>query len=119
MKLKVYYLDDEIDLLEIFQVLFSTSEIEISTFFDPMVAMAAIAASPPDLFIIDYRLPKMSGDQIAQKLDHSIPKVLVTGELDVKYESTFQAVFSKPFNSKVIREFLNNQLLIKKNLILT
>lgn len=39
MALKVYYIDDEPDLLELFADLFSSKEIEIKTFADPLKAV--------------------------------------------------------------------------------
>lgn len=106
--LKVYYLDDEIDLLEMFRDLFSGPGIEIRTFVDPALAIAEVWRSPPDLLILDYRLPNTTGDKIAQLLDPGLPKIMITGDLMVKTNSTFERVFHKPYSFSEMAEFLES-----------
>lgn len=100
MLLKVVYLDDEPFLCENFVDCFSSPEIEITTYTDPELAVQLIQANPPDVLFLDYRLPGTNGDEIAQKLDPSIPKFLVTGDIMVKTEYKFVKVFSKPYDSE-------------------
>ena len=45
---------------------------------------------------IDYRLPQTTGDDVAQKLDPSIPKVLITGDHHVQTTYQFIACLEKP-----------------------
>lgn len=106
MPLKVYYLDDEIELLEIFKDMFESEDIEITLFSNPQTAIEAINSSPPDLLVLDYRLPNITGDQIAQTLDPKIPKVLITGDLSVQCVSHFHAIFEKPLVTSEIEAFL-------------
>lgn len=112
--LKVYYLDDEPDLLEIFQDTFSDENIQISTFTDPAEALKAIQTAPPDLLFIDYRLPNTTGETFARKIDPSIPKALITGDLSTKAGEMFQALFSKPFRRAQIETFIRGYLNSKK-----
>ena len=118
MGLVVYYLDDEIDLLDVFSEIYSSDEIQITTFSHPDTAIQAIRSSPPDLLLLDNRLPGTTGDLIAQKLDTKIPKALISGDLTLEPKANFAKVFSKPFNSKEMTEFLNfyvkNKLEISK-----
>lgn len=104
--LKVYYLDDEIDLLEMFRELFSSPEIEIRTFADPTLAIAEVWRAPPDLLILDYRLPNTTGDKIAQLLDPALPKIMITGDLAVKTTSSFVRIFHKPYDFAEMADFL-------------
>ena len=106
MSLKVYYLDDEVDLAETFLDLFETPNIRITTFSEVDAAIQHINADPPDLFFVDYRLPRTTGDEIAKLLDPNIPKILVTGDLARKTEYKFTAVFHKPFDTAGIESFL-------------
>ncbi len=50
---------------------------------------------PPDIMFIDYRLADTSGDRVARKLDDSIEKILVTGELTLPDKSLFLENISK------------------------
>jgi len=101
MSLKIVYLDDEPALLEMFGDLFSSPDREIALYDNPKTAIAAIEADPPDILFIDFRLPGYTGDQIAQLLDPKIPKVLITGDMEVKCAYPFHAVFEKPYTSKL------------------
>ncbi len=113
-KFKVYYLDDEPDLCEAFLDFFSSETISIQTFVDPHTAIAAIKKARPDLFFVDFRLPGMNGDQVAQAIDASIPKILVSGELDVKTQAHFVEKFSKPFDFDKLGEIIQQYAARKK-----
>jgi CheY-like chemotaxis protein len=114
VSLKVYYLDDEPDLLEIFVDTFSSSLVEITTFTDPIKAIAVIKSSPPDLLFLDFRLPYTTGLMVAEQLDPNIPKVLVTGDMSIKPSSVFKMVCEKPINPGVIEKFILGLAGIKK-----
>ncbi len=102
----VYYLDDESDLCRIFAHLFTTKDVRVVTFSDPDEAIAAYRKEKPDVFFIDYRLPQTSGDQVALMFDDDVPKVLVTGDLQVEPTYPFYALLRKPFPAAKVRELL-------------
>jgi CheY-like chemotaxis protein len=108
MPLRIYYLDDEPDLLEIFAELFGSSEVTVTTFTDPNKAVEAIMASPPDLLFLDYRLPNTTGDKIALQLDPKIPKALITGDLTLNLEAKFDAMFEKPISHQEVQKFIQS-----------
>lgn len=119
MNLKVLFLDDEIDLCEIFCDFFSTPNIEIITFTDSEKAIDYSHNNDLDLIVLDYRLPKTNGDIVAARMPRSIPKYLLTGELEVEPEFDFVSVLRKPFEGKEIKRIIdetmkNKQLLGKK-----
>lgn len=107
MLLKVYYLDDDTELLEMFSDLFSSADVSISVFEDPQKAIDAIKNDPPDVFFVDYRLPNITGDKVVSQIDPSIPRVLITGELNLDCESHFNLVLKKPYKSVQVRDFLD------------
>ena len=106
MAKKIYYIDDEADLLELFVDFFSSPEYEISTFNDCEAGIEAIRLNPPDLLVLDLRLPATTGDEIALKLDPNIPKVLVTGDLKVELKASFIRVFEKPLDPDEFQKFM-------------
>lgn len=110
MPLKVYYLDDEPALLEIFTDTFASDSIEVTTFTDPVLAIKTIASHPPDLLFLDLRLPNTTGFAIAKQLDPKIPKALVTGDMSVQPESVFKAIFEKPMNTEKIEAFIHEHI---------
>jgi DNA-binding NtrC family response regulator len=108
MRLKIYYLDDEQEILELFEDTFSLPEREITTFTAPEVAIEVIRKNPPDILFIDYRLPNYSGEEVAKMIDPGFPKVLVTGEMEVKSKYPFFSIIGKPWKKNQIELILNN-----------
>lgn len=108
MPLNVYYLDDEEGLCEIFVDYFSSKDVVVTAFTDPAKIIELSTTSPPDLLFVDYRLPGVTGDQVAKAMAASIPKYLVTGEISVNTEYKFKGVFSKPYNIEQIQNVLDN-----------
>jgi DNA-binding NtrC family response regulator len=115
MGLKVAYVDDEVDLCEIFLDTFQDETISITTYSNPNLALEGIQTNPPDLIFLDYRLPKTTGDQLALKINNSVPKCLISGDLFIKTEYKFLKVFQKPFKYEEIRALLD-EFVAKKNL---
>lgn len=107
---KVFYLDDEIELLELFRDLFESGGFEIETFSHPNELIARTQEATPQLIFLDYRLPGTNGIEVAKLLPPHIPKVLITGELDVETERLFVRKFAKPYNVSEVQEFIQTQL---------
>ena len=108
MSLKIYYLDDEFDLLEMFHDTFSSLEVEVSTFSSVTDFLDAVKANSPDIVFLDYRLPGCTGDDVAKKLDPQLPKVLISGDLELITESNFLSVLGKPFKKEKVKEIINS-----------
>ena len=115
MPLEVVYIDDEHDLCEMFSEAFTTPNVHITTFMDPNVALTSIASKAPDLIFIDFRLPNITGDKIALKMDPKIPKVLITGDLQVKVEAIFDQVFYKPVDFDQVAQYLEGCYQMRKS----
>jgi FixJ family two-component response regulator len=108
LPLKVYYIDDEELLCEMFSELFSSDDISIFTFSDPKDAIEAARLDPPGICFIDFRLPSMTGDFVASRMDASIPKYLVTGDLSVNTSYQFIQTLYKPIETKRVLEILED-----------
>lgn len=112
MPIKIYYLDDEVDLLSVFTDTFSSPTIEVITFSDPEKAIEAINSGSPDLVFLDYRLPNMTGIDIAKRIRTNVPLILLTADSgvlnDSKTNSLFKAVFTKPFPVEKIEKFIQS-----------
>ena len=111
MPLKVYILDDEPDICQVFKENFSTSDIGIQTFVDPKTLLEAIRTSPPDLIFLDYRLPNTTGDEVAKSIKILIPMALLTGDFEVNAITNFEKKFHKqPFPWDEIENYLRDHL---------
>ena len=106
MGIKVFYVDDEAGICELFEELFSTDEVTVVTFTDPFLALEAILQSPPDILFTDYRMPGMNGVDLAKKTDPMLKKILISGENNVVTDFKFDAVLTKPMNTTLIREII-------------
>ena len=108
MSLKIVYLDDEPDLCVIFRDIFSSEEVIIETYTESLKAIQGIKMDPPDLIFLDYRLPNITGDEVAMMLDKDIPKVLITGDINIKTDYSFLRIISKPFKIDEINELISS-----------
>lgn len=114
MALNVYYLDDEVDLLDTFKDTFDSGEYAVTTFSDPAQFIAAVKSAPPDLIFLDYRMPGTSGDEVAKQIDRSIPRVFISGELDLKPVGPYIKMLLKPCKNDDIEAILTAHLKLKK-----
>ena len=115
MTLNIIYLDDEPHLCEMFVDNFASPLVSVQTFTDPEAAIKAINESISDLVFLDYRLPKMTGEDVAQRLNATIPKALLTGDLAVKALKSFVKVFHKPFDFPEMEAFIQGYIDRKKS----
>lgn len=73
-------------------------ELEVETCASGEEALSAIAASKPDLVLLDMELPGMSGGETAARIDASIPVVYMTGNERVAVPERVRGVVKKPFD---------------------
>lgn len=106
MPLNVFYLDDELDLLDIFKEVFESTDVHIFTFNEAQKLLEAVKVSPPDIIFFDYRMPGKNGDEVAQQISATIPKVLISGDMQVECKSTFIAKLTKPLNFEDVERIL-------------
>ncbi len=106
MPLKVFYLDDESDLCEIFADIYGSDEVLVETFQEASKLIERTAESKPDLIFLDYRLQRTTGDEVAKVLDATIPKFLVSGEIQLKTSYPFVEIIKKPAPEEKVFEIL-------------
>lgn len=106
MGIKVFYVDDEAGICELFEELFSNDEVTVVTFTDPFLALEATLQSPPDILFTDYRMPGLNGVELAKRTDPMLKKILISGENNVVTDFKFDAFLTKPMNTTLIREII-------------
>jgi len=107
---RVYYLDDEADLCNLFQEFVQSDAIEVQTFVDTQEAIKQCQIAPPDLMFIDYRLSDTTGNLVAESLSNDFDKILVTGELELPQHDVFSEVISKPYRLTDIQRVVDERL---------
>jgi len=112
MLLKILYVDDELDLLDIFKDMFTSPVLEVMICNKASDVKSIIQLNPPDLLLLDYRMPEMNGDQLAQViapfLPSSVPIALVTGDIEVKTQYKFHKVFKKPYDINAMQDYFDS-----------
>ncbi len=82
-------------------------QVEIKALFDPVQGLFEITSNGDhyDLFLLDVRLPKLTGDEIYQSITHVNPELLdkvlfITGyreDLDARFPEHSLKILDKPF----------------------
>jgi DNA-binding response OmpR family regulator len=98
LKKKIFIVDDEKDILELFQECFSTDDNQIFTFENHLEAIKASQVENPDLIILDANLKGVSGLQIVHDFQQEIPKYLFSGNTYNTTPKGFTGVLTKPFS---------------------
>lgn len=107
MPFNVAYLDDEPGMCQIFIDNFSTDDIKIIAYTDPVAFLADAKGLALDLIVLDFRLPNTNGDEVAKALGDGVPKVIVSGDLHLMPKQSYLKQFTKPFNFDEFEIFLN------------
>lgn len=109
---KIIYLDDEKDLLELFAESLESNSRKIWTFSTPEGFLDRVNEIQPDLIFLDYRLPGITGDEIAKQLPPHIPCAMITGELDLRFAegTNVKKIFHKPFRVEELEDYIQNVL---------
>ncbi len=81
----VYVVDDDTDVLGSLRFLLETDGFDVRTFRSGSALLSGIGTDEVDCFVIDYKMPVMSGIDLASRLrnrDINAPIILITGYPD-------------------------------------
>jgi DNA-binding NtrC family response regulator len=70
---RIFAIDDEAAMGENIQRMLKSPEIAVSAFSDPEKGLAQALANPPDLVLLDMRMPGMSGEEVFARLHEARP----------------------------------------------
>lgn len=110
MSERIYYLDDELHLCEIFREYMEFAGYEVLTFTDSNLAIESCETNPPAMIFIDYRLADSTGGEVAESLPEEITKVLVTGELAMPNVRNFDYLMAKPYKLNEVKALVQKHL---------
>jgi two-component system response regulator ChvI len=69
--------DDDKNILASVSMLLEQEGYHVSTFSDPAAALTALAPAPPDLAILDIKMPRMDGLELLRRLKQGSPDLPV------------------------------------------
>ena len=89
---KILYADDEADIREIIQNILSKENYEVILARDGNEALKLAKEKNPDLIVLDYLMPGLTGDQVCEALKKDtqtqhIPIIIITAYLNEKEKS--------------------------------
>jgi len=85
---RILIVDDTVSDLELLTDLLATRGYEPRSFSDGVRALEAARMDPPDLILLDVRMPVMDGYQVCERLKadsalHDIPVIFITGSAEL------------------------------------
>lgn len=110
MPKKILIVDDEPDMLDVADFRLRKAGYETKTVLDGQKALDMIKKDPPDLILLDLRLPSMSGADVCRTLKNdeklkSIPVIIFTASAgmhiaDKVKELRAEDYLTKPFDAE-------------------
>jgi DNA-binding NtrC family response regulator len=126
---RLLVVDDEVDMLEGLKRLFSyeLQEVEVLTASQGRQALNLVHRDPPDLVLLDIRMPEMNGFQLLESLRWEAPWLTVImmtayGSIEVAVEAMKHGAYdfiTKPFDKgallRTVKKGLERNRLIREN----
>ena len=119
MKINVFLIDDDKNLLASVSILLETEGYKVSTFSDGESGLKAILESSPDIAVVDIKMPRLDGIELLKKLRKTsdMPVIFLTSkdtEIDELLGLKVGAddYITKPFSQKILIERI--RILIKR-----
>ena len=91
----IYVVDDDSDVLGSLQFLLETDGFDVRTFRSAAALLNGGVVGEADCFVIDYKMPAMSGVDLANRLRNrhiGTPIILITGDPDETIQEKAAAV---------------------------
>ena len=84
MKEKIALIDDDRNILTSLSIALEKEGFKVQTYLDGESALIGLARTPPDLAVIDVKMPKMDGEELLKKLRKktSLPIIFLTSKDD-------------------------------------
>lgn len=116
---RVLVIDDEPDILDGMRLILEQWQCDVDTASDYRQASAAVAATPPEIILCDYRLQDdMTGLEVLRSLEQQhgkpIPAIIITGEHAAVVEAELRQMdyllLTKPIQPMQLQVALSNLL---------
>lgn len=89
---RVLVVDDEVNITSIVEEHFTSLGYHVDVAHDGAAALIQAAAVRPDVVLLDVTMPKVSGDEVLDRLhaiDPTLPIVILTGNVDESLARSF------------------------------
>ncbi|WP_443946682.1 response regulator transcription factor [Pedobacter sp. AW1-32] len=114
----VFVLEDNDEIREVIQMVLEEEQLEIQTFPNVSVFLAALETSVPNLFLLDVMLPDGNGIDVCTRLKADtktahVPVIMMTANSNVekmKAAANAEDFIAKPFDIYDLAERVHKQL---------
>jgi two-component system response regulator ChvI len=104
--------DDDENILASLKIFFEAEGYQVRTYHDGATALAALVEAPPDVAILDIKMPRMDGIEVLKRLrqnSSSLPVIFLTSkdeEMDevVGFNVGADDYIKKPFSQRLLNE---------------
>ncbi|SEO22855.1 two-component system, response regulator, stage 0 sporulation protein F [Amphibacillus marinus] len=115
MDKNILIVDDQRGIRFLLEEIVKSEGYQVKSCENGIIAIKEIETKPPDLLIIDYRLPLMNGAKVIALLEEKgyyIPTIVMSGLVEeikptTDQYSSVKNYFSKPFNILEAKETIN------------
>ena len=102
MKETIALIDDDRNILTSLSIALEKEGFKVQTYLDGESALIGLARTPPDLAVIDVKMPKMDGEELLKKLKCNIL-------LQIHDELIFEVIEEEVNNySKIIKDEMSS-----------
>ncbi len=103
--------DDDENILASLKVFFEQEGYAVRTYTDGATALTALAEAPPDIAILDIKMPRLDGVEVLRRLRQTsnLPVILLTSKDDemdevVGFNVGADDYITKPFSQRLLNE---------------
>jgi two-component system response regulator ChvI len=103
--------DDDENILASLKIFFEAEGYTVRTYTDGAAALTALAETPPDLAILDIKMPRMDGVEVLRRLRQgsNLPVIFLTSKDDemdevVGFNVGADDYIKKPFSQRLLNE---------------
>ena len=109
MKSSIALVDDDRNILTSVTIALEVEGFDVRAFSDPLAALASLSADPPDLAVLDIKMPRMDGVTLLERLREvrQVPVIFLTSKDEEEDEAAGLAAGAddyiiKPFSQKLL-----------------
>ena len=103
--------DDDENILASLKIFFEQEGYQVRTYHDGAAALAALTEQPPDIAVLDVKMPRMDGIEVLRRLRQTsnVPVIFLTSkdeEMDevVGFNVGADDYITKPFSQRLLNE---------------
>ncbi len=122
---RVAIVDDSEDIREILEDMLAIEGFDVDTYSSSEKALQGAALNPPDLFLLDIRMPGIDGFELCRRLKRdertsSVPVIFISGLLGIEekaqgFEAGASDYITKPFHNLDVLIRVRTHIMLRKN----